>query len=284
MTDFQRLDDKGVLITGAADGIGLALAEAFAAAGARVFLSDIAAEKVADQAKRLGASSGVCDVSDPDAVAAIVAKAWDEIGPIDLLCANAGVISPGPLLEASRDDIAFQFDVNVWGALDTCRAYVAKLRAEGRGGHILMTGSEHSLSNPIYLRSVPVGVYNLTKHCVLAMGDQLRNDLAGEGIGVSVLCPGPVQSGLGPNSAEFRPDRYGEASAPANPMADSPLDEEAVRRIVNLYVPAAEAAAIAIAGLQRGQFVIPTHPHLRDDATARFQDIEAGFAVLEGRG
>jgi NAD(P)-dependent dehydrogenase (short-subunit alcohol dehydrogenase family) len=279
--DFDPLDDKAVLITGAADGIGLALAEAFAAGGARVFLSDIAADKVARQAERLNASGTACDVTDAAAVEATVEKAWREIGPIDLLCANAGVYQPGRLLEASSEDIAFQFDVNVWGILNACRPYVRKVRDAARPGHVLMTGSEHSLSNPGYLRGFPVQAYNLSKHCVLAMADVLRSELEAEAIGVSVLCPGPVVSGLGDNSVEFRPKRYGPAPAATDPLVDGQMGEEAAREIQAMYRPASEAAAIAIAGLRRGLFVIPTHQYMLADAAERFREIERGFQVLE---
>jgi len=279
--DFELLEDKAVLITGAADGIGLALAETFAAGGSRVFLADIAADKVALQAERIGASAAACDVTDAAAVEAMVEKAWQEIGPIDLLCGNAGVFQAGSLLEASNEDIAFQFDVNVWGILNACRPFVRKLRQSGRPGHVLMTGSEHSLSNPDYLRELPIQVYNMTKHCVLAMADVLRRDLEGDGIGVSVLCPGPVVSGLGDNSVAFRPDRYGAAPAAIDPLASGAISEPAARRIANLYLAASDAAALAIAGLRRGLFVIPTHDYILADATERFREIERGFEVLD---
>ena len=282
MIDFDRLENKAVLITGAADGIGLALAELFVAGGARVFLTDIAADKVAQQAERLKASGAVCDLTDAAAVEATVEKAWQEIGPIDLLCGNAGVFQPGSLLEASSEDIAFQFDVNVWGILNACRPYVRKLRQAARPGHVLMTGSEHSLSNPGYLRELPVQAYNLTKHCVLAMADVLRAELEADGIGVSVLCPGPVVSGLGDNSLAFRPARYGAAPAATDLLAGGAISEEAARSIEGMYLRAPEAAAIALAGLRRGQFVIPTHEYILEDARERFREIERGFGVLEG--
>lgn len=281
MIDFDPLEDKAVLITGAADGIGLALAETFAAGGARVFLADIAADKVAQQAERLGASSAACDVTDAAAVEAMVEKAWQEVGPIDLLCGNAGVFQPGSLLDASSEDIAFQFDVNVWGILNACRPFVRKLRQAGRPGHVLMTGSEHSLSNPGYLRELPIQVYNMTKHCVLAMADVLRRELEADDIGVSVLCPGPVVSGLGDNSVAFRPERYGSAPAATDPLADGAISEPAARRIAGMYLQASDAAALAIAGLRRGLFVIPTHSYILADATERFREIQRGFEVLE---
>jgi len=282
MLDFDRLDDKAVMITGAADGIGLALAEAFCSAGARVFLSDIAGDKLFQQASRLACASAVCDVTDPTEAEAALDRAWREIGPLDLLCSNAGVFVPGTLLESSPEDIAFQFDVNVWGGLNVCRPFVRRLRESRRPGHILMTGSEHSLSTPSYLRAFPVRIYNMTKHCVLAMADCLRAELEAESIGVSVLCPGPVTSGLTENTAEFRPARY-QSTASGEGRAPNLLEgvsDELLNRIAGLYQSAPQAAATAIEGLRRGLFVIPTHDYLLEDAEARFREIEQGFEVL----
>lgn len=278
MSGFDRLDDKAVLVTGAADGIGLALSKACAAAGARVFLTDIAEEKLEKRAAELQAPCAACDVTDADAVAAVVDRAWDSVGPIDLLCANAGVFKAGSLLDASQDDFDWIFGVNVWGVLNATRPFVAKLREAGRGGHVLMTGSEHSLSTPRYLRAVPLQIYNMTKHSVLSMGDSLRIELEPEGIGVSVLCPGPVESGLSENSGAFRPERFG---GPTSVEIDvSALPPETAKGLGDLYIPAERAAAIALAGIAKGLFVIPTHPFVREDAEARHRDILRGFEAL----
>lgn len=282
MVDFDRLDDKAVMITGAADGIGLALAETLAASGARVFLTDIAGDKVSQQASRLGCASAVCDVTDQQAAEATVEQAWREIGPLDLLCSNAGVFVPGTLLEASAEDIAFQFDVNVWGGLNVCRPFVRRLREDGRSGHILMTGSEHSLSTPSYLRGFPIRVYNMTKHCVLAMADCLRAELTPDSIGVSVLCPGPVASGLAKNTLAFRPARYAAVEGGETEAVNllEGVDDELMKKIQGYYQSAPQAAATAIAGLRQGLFVIPTHSYILEDATARYREIEKGFEVL----
>lgn len=274
MDDFRG---KAALITGAADGIGLALAQGLVAAGARVFLSDIAAEKLKQSADAIGMPSAPCDVSDADAVDELVDRAWAEIGPIDLLCANAGVIVSGSILEARRQDIDFILGVNLWGVVNACRPFVRKLREAGRGGALLLTGSEHSLANPPYLRSVPMHLYNMTKHSVLSIGDSLRAELASDDIQVSVLCPGPVVSGLNTNSSEFRPPRFGETDASAE-LDLSGVDTDRLR---GLYVPAARAAEIAMKGLKAGAFVIPTHAFQKDDVEGRYREIAAGFELLD---
>lgn len=273
---IEDFGDARVLITGAADGIGFALAQALQAAGARVFLSDIAAEKLKERAGELGAPSAPCDVSDAAAVEELVERAESEIGPLSLLCANAGVMVPGSILDARQEDVDFVMGVNVWGVVNACRPFVRRLRAAGRGGALLLTGSEHSLANPGYLRSVPLHVYNLSKHAVLSIGDSLRAELAADDISVSVLCPGPVVSGLATNSDAFRPSRFGKT--PAGVELDlSGVDTE---RLGQLYVPASRAAEIALAGLRAGHFVIPTHAFQQADVDERHRDVTAGFALL----
>jgi len=268
---------KTALVTGAADGIGAALAEALAAAGTRVFASDIDAAKLQATASRLGVDHAVCDVSDAEAVEALVERAWSTLGSIDLVCANAGVIVPGSLLDATRDEADFILGVNVWGVMHASRSFVKRLRAEGRGGYLLLTGSEHSLSNPAYLREAPLHLYNLSKHAVLSIGESLRAELAPQDVGVSVLCPGPVESGLMENSTSQRPEALGPAAAPDF----SRVDPTVLEGLGELYMPASKAAEIALRGVSTGTFIIPTHAFQREDVDARHAEAVAGFALLE---
>lgn len=272
--DFTNLDDRGVLVTGGAGGIGLALGRLFREAGARVFLVDRDAERLAANAAEIQAESAVCDVADPTAVKAVIDAAWQSCGPFDLLCANAGVVRSAPLLEVSREEAEWQFAVNVWGLLDCCRAFVDHLRSDGRPGHLLLTGSEASLSHPAFVRPMQVGVYHMTKHAVLSIGDTLRGELASYGIGVSVLCPGPTPTDLSRNSESARVAHLGGAPTLRAPAS---ADEEAVIARTREVEEVAEAA---LAGLRRGLFVIPTHPHIREDVAVRYREIEEAFEGL----
>jgi NAD(P)-dependent dehydrogenase (short-subunit alcohol dehydrogenase family) len=141
-----------------------------------------------------------------------------------------------------------------------------------------MTGSETSLSYPAFTHSLPIHAYVMSKHCVFAMADSLRVQLAPEGIGVSVLCPGPVSTGLGENSGRLRPRALGSSGGDADPS----LDPEAARAMGQLGRTPAQVAAIALEGLRRGLFVIPTHPHIREDVSRRHAEIERGFRLLLG--
>lgn len=277
MAGIQDFADKGVLITGGADGIGAALASTLVDAGAKVFLTDIHAEKLESTATRLGCERAVCDVSDADAVEEVVESAWAALGSVDLLCANAGVIVGGSLLEFDRNDFDFGFGVNVLGVIHAVGPQVRRLRASGRIGSFLLTGSEHSLSLPNYLRPVPMHVYTMTKHAVLAIGEALRAELGGEGHGVSVLCPGPVVSGLAENSTAARPDTLGDPKA----LDLSKIDAAGVQELMAAYLPAEEAAATALRGLRENAFIIPTHAFQREDVEARYQEMIAGFRLIE---
>ena len=276
MLDFEEMQGRGVIVTGGASGIGFALAKAFRDFGAKVFLTDVEGERLKARAGHLSAAHEVCDVTNAAQVEEVFKRAWEELGSIDLLCSNAGVISPGPLLEASRDEINWQFDVNVWGVLSTCRVFVDLLRSADREGHILMTGSETSLSNPSYLRGFGSDVYNMTKHSVLSMADVLRRELESDGIGISVLCPGAVATGLMENSSGLRPsgEVVREVAQP-RPEGSGAMDLMAER----LRQPD-EVAAIAVEGLRQGLFVIPTHPHTREDVQERYDEIQRGLRSL----
>jgi len=272
---FGTVAGKCALLTGAAGGIGFALAETLQTRGARVFLSDVDAARLAESAAKLGAASAPCDVRDAAAVDEVVDRAWQALGGLDLLCANAGVIRTGSLLSASREEINWHFDINVWGVLNAARSFQRRLQAEGKGGHILMTGSENSLSNPGMLRGMGTDVYNLSKHAVLAMADVLRAELGNAKIGVSVLCPGAVNTGLGRHSAALAPPL--EAGTDAPTLAPSP---EAVDWLRARTRSAETVAAIAIAGLERDLFVIPTHPHIAEDVAERHGEIQRGLQAL----
>ncbi len=288
--DFSKLDDKRVFVTGAADGIGAALARSFKAGGARVFLSDIAEERLRETAGSLGSPSLPCDVTNPTSLARVVERAWRELGGIDLVCANAGVVMQGPILETSREELDWIFNINVWGCLDTCRPFVRLLRENKKPGHILLTGSEASLSYPRLIHDMQLTAYLMTKHSVLALADGLRADLRDDGIGVSVLCPGPVATALGQNSSTLRPanSQGGGASgraaaASSSPSASNPtanLRPDLQRQIGALSQTPDQIAATALAGLRRGLFVIPTHPHIAADVEQRFGEIQAGLAAL----
>jgi len=212
----------------------------------------------------------VMDASKRESIEAAVDAAWQAQGPIALACANAGVFAAAPLMDASNDDVEWLMAVNLFGVLYTARAFVSRARAAKTGGHLLLTGSENSIAVPHALRRAGLGIYGITKHGVLQMADTLRYELEPDGIGVSILLPGPVKTWIG-RAERNRPDtlggpRQGSAFHALTPDPDHPMPP---------FIEADVAARIAIEGLEAGRFMIPTHPHLADYARARVEELEA---------
>jgi NAD(P)-dependent dehydrogenase (short-subunit alcohol dehydrogenase family) len=176
------------VVTGAASGIGRALAVRLAGAGTRLVLADLHAEALAAVAAELKATAVRTDVSDLGAVQALAAAAPDA----DLICLNAGIVgSLGAPWEISVVDWDAVFAVNVGGVLNGLRAFVPMLLAAGRPAHILITASLAGLAG-----FGGLGAYGPSKHTVVAIAEQAALALAGTAITVTVLCPSLVRTGM----------------------------------------------------------------------------------------
>jgi len=148
------------------------------------------------------------------------------------------------------------------------RAYVRHARAAKSGGHLMLTGSENSVALPHALRRLGLGIYGITKHGVLHMADVLRYELAPDGIGVSVLMPGPVKTEIG-QSHRKRPAHLGGPTGP--PPIDPSMFDTSMPMPSGIDADA--AARIAIEGLRADRFMIPTHSHLVEYAQARLDEL-----------
>jgi len=179
---------KSAVVTGAASGIGRALATRLAAGGAQVVLADreqVGLERVAAD---LGGTAIPTDVADPVAMRTLAEAA----AAADLVCLNAGIVGAlGALWEVGAEDWDAVFAVNVGGVLNGLRAFVPNLLAADRPGHILITAS---LAGLVVFPGV--GAYGPSKHTVVAIAEQAAFELAGTNVGVSVLCPALVRTGM----------------------------------------------------------------------------------------
>jgi NAD(P)-dependent dehydrogenase (short-subunit alcohol dehydrogenase family) len=273
--------DTTTLITGAATGIGRSLAVALAREGSDLALLDIDEENGQQTAElvrheRRRAEFYRADVSERESLEQAIEAAWLAQGPIALVCANAGVGAIAPLLEMKPPDIEWLMRVNLFGVLDTVRAHVKHAREAKIGGHVLLTGSENSVGLPNAVRRLGFGIYGVTKHGVLHMADTLRYELEADGIGVSVLLPGPVQTEI-QRSNRKRPDSLG---GPATaPKVDASMRDP--RFPMPPSITADAAARITIEGLRAGRFMIPTHSHLLDIARARTDELAAAVSASQ---
>ncbi|TDD39552.1 SDR family oxidoreductase [Saccharopolyspora elongata] len=188
-------DALTAVVTGAASGIGRALAEALHAKGADLVLADVDADALSATADRLGATGVTADVSDPAAMSALAAQAPQA----RLICLNAGVVgaSLGAPWEVPADEWDRVFGINVGGIVNGLRAFVPGLLASGEQAHVLITASLAGLT--VFPGG---GAYGPSKHAVVAVAQHAAMALAGTPVRVTMICPALVATGMSPEGIE----------------------------------------------------------------------------------
>lgn len=252
---LNTLEGRNIVLVGGGNGIGRGIALALADEHSRLLISDLsgsAADSVRDEINKNGgeAFSTQVDATDDQSLAAAAAEAQSKLGSVHALVHTVGIMSDSSAISASDDDWAWHVDLNLMAAVRAVRTFLPLLRANGEGGHIVITASMAGvLSYPAALTGgLNIGVYTVLKHAVYGYGEALRNELAPEGIEVSVLCPGVVRTNLDENSASNRPARFG-GPLPKPKDLDIPvrMEPEQVGRIV-------------VRGIQENRRNIFTHP------------------------
>lgn len=264
---MDAFEGRTAVVTGAASGIGSALAERFAAAGMNVVMADVeeaALVRAAGELRDRGASvlAHVTDVSDVDAVDDLAADVFATFGPVHLLCNNAGVGVQRPVADMELDDWAWVLGVNLWGVIHGLRAFLPGMVAHGEPGHVVNTSSMAGL-----LASPGMSAYSASKAAVVAISESLGEEMAAAGgqIGVSVLCPGVV------NTRVHLCERN-------RPGGDRSLGDDTTSRLgdqlpgFRAMEPSEVAACVMDAVVERRLYVF-THPEWIDMASARFDRI-----------
>jgi NAD(P)-dependent dehydrogenase (short-subunit alcohol dehydrogenase family) len=256
------------VVTGGAGGIGLALARAFAARGARIVLADVDAAALARAEQELAASGAealgvVADVTRRESVAALADAAFGRFGAVHLLCNNAGIAVAGPLVGADAGDWRKAMDVNFWGVVHGIDAFLPRMIAQRQGGHVVNTASMAGLVGMQWL-----GIYCATKFAVVGLSESLRRELEPHGIGVSVLCPMLVATRIAENSARTlgrpSPEAGAGGAAAAMPLAGGVIAAEDVARRV-------------VEAIGTGAFYVLTHPEQREILRRRAARQDAVF-------
>ncbi len=270
---MRELRGKTVVITGAASGIGRAMAEAFAAEGARLVLADIergALEETAGALRATGASvlAVPTDVSNPEQVRALADRAVAEFGRVDVVCNNAGVALSGSIWEHSLKDWEWLLGVNLWGVIHGIRTFVPLMLAQGGEGHIVNTGSVAGLTSGPFM-----GIYNVSKHGVVTLSETLHKELGvmDSPVKVSVLCPGFVSTRI-LDAERNRPAHLQNAVRTER----HPTFEEMAHAAIAAGLPPSEAAARVVDAVKQERFYVLTHPEFEARVRERMEDILAG--------
>jgi len=272
---MQELSGKTAFVTGGASGIGLALGRAFARAEMHVMLADIETEALEAAVKSLGnVGLGVrgvtCDVADALSVERAAQATCQAFGNVHVVCNNAGVAAGGGIDHISLDNWRWVLDVNLMGVLHGIRSFLPHIRGHGQGGHIVNTASMAGMTG-----GLGFSPYTASKFAVVGMSEGLAEQLKSHGIGVSVLCPSYVRTGIGA-SGRNRPQRYGPSPTldPASPAAAMVADI-ALRLQAGLEPDA--VAARVLDAVRNDELYIFTHAYSRAEADKRFAAIRAAM-------
>ena len=269
---------KVAFVTGAASGLGLAMARSFAAAGMRVAMADIE-EEALDQAHAsfdAGNAEVIAlplDVTDRAAMAAAADRTEAAFGKIHVLCNNAGVALGGPFAHTAYADWDWVLGVNLQGVINGVATILPRIVAHGEGGHVVNTASMAGL-----LAFGRAGVYNTTKYAVLGMSEAMRADLAERNIGVSVLCPGFVSTNIF-QSERNRPAALASATDPASFDPNDPqLDPQTREALATAdFLEPAVVGDMVLHGIRENEAFILTHPSFEPMVDARHGEMVASF-------
>jgi NAD(P)-dependent dehydrogenase (short-subunit alcohol dehydrogenase family) len=258
------LTDKCVVVTGGGHGIGRALAEAFADRGGRVVVADVHADRAAKIADRIGGTSVVCDVGDPEQIRSLAETAERAYGPVEVFCSNAGIGDLGPDLGSTVEQIRTIVDVNqlshVWAAQQVLPGMI-----ERGHGYIVQTISSASLITG------PSGLgYTMTKHAALGFAEWLALNHRHLGIRVTCLCPNAVNTGmLGRNEDD--------ESASEDRSADPVIAN------IGEVVEPETCAAMTLEAMAEGRFLVLPHPRVARSFQRKADDYDGWIAYTNER-
>lgn len=271
---MKDVQGKVAFITGGASGIGLGIAGAFVDAGMKAVLADLRQDHLDSALKefeRRGQSSQVhgirLDVTDRAAMAAAASEVQRVFGKLHVLVNNAGVGIEGPFKDITYNDWDFGLGVNLGGVINGVQTFLPLIRSHGEGGHIVNTASLAALiTMPAHMV-----VYVASKAAVIALSESIRTELSPQGIGVTVLCPGPVKS----NIHELAKNR------PAHLKANASFEEAAARlgerAVSSMWMEPAEVGAKILDAVRNDTLYVITHGEWRPMAMARFEAIMAAM-------
>jgi len=270
---MKDIAGRTAFITGGANGIGLGLARALLAEGAKVAIADIRQDAIDSALKTLDNQQAIgvqLDVASRERFADAADEVEARLGPVSLLFNNAGINLFQTIDESTYDDWDWVLGVNLFGVINGVQTFIGRMKERGQGGHIVNTASMSSfLAGPV------PGIYNTAKFAVRGLSESLRYSLAPYGIGVSILCPGLVKSHIHA-SDDVRPQALGDRGKPIDQAFNQQL-----ARVHQAGMEPDEVAAKTIEGIRENRFYIFPHPEFKDELREVFDEIIADYPAGE---
>jgi NAD(P)-dependent dehydrogenase (short-subunit alcohol dehydrogenase family) len=266
---LKNLQGKVAVVTGAGSGIGRELVLACGREGMRVMLADVDERGMAETAALASAQGGEvaqarCDVRKATEVESLAQRTWDTYGGAHLLFSNAGVAVSGPAWTTTLEEWEWVLDVNLMGVVHGIRAFVPRMLAQREACHVVNTASVAGLL------SVPgSSVYCVSKHGVVTLSECLLHDLrrARADIGVSVLCPAYVNTGIGDATRNRPPELAND-----NPLGE-PYREKVRHALKSGKLSAADIARVTLEAVKDNRFYVLTHPKIKAAIETRMRDV-----------
>jgi NAD(P)-dependent dehydrogenase (short-subunit alcohol dehydrogenase family) len=257
----RAFEGRVAVVTGAASGIGLALAQRFAAEGMKVVMADVEAEALDRAAAAVRATTPAVlatrvDVARAEDVERLARETYAAFGAAHVVCNNAGVAVIGAVHEHSLADWQWVLGVNLWGVIHGVEAFVPRMVAQKQPGHVVNTASMAGL-----IASQGLGVYNTTKYAVVGLSETLQKDLRGYDIGVSVLCP------MGVNTAI----RQSERNRPAALRNQATEREGRAVELIGRYLSPDHVAERVLRAIYANRLYVITHEEGLTPLKRRFE-------------
>ena len=273
---MKEFRGRVAVVTGAASGLGRAMAERFAREGMKLALADIDAAALAKTETEMKAAGATAiavraDVSKAEDVERLAKETLAAFGAVHVVVNNAGVSPLGAVWENTVADWQWALGVNLWGVIHGVRVFAPILLAQNTEAHIVNTASVAGLISP-----PGMGVYNVTKHAVVALTETLHHDLASKNAKVkcSVLCPAYVPTGIA-ESERNRPDELKNTSTEKSAVQLA-LEENLRKAVQSGKLSAADIAQATFEAVRDERFYVLTHPKILGAVRARMENIVEG--------
>jgi NAD(P)-dependent dehydrogenase (short-subunit alcohol dehydrogenase family) len=265
---MRDVEGRVAFITGGGSGVGLGMAKAFLAAGMRVAIADIREDHLEEAMAELDGPVHAIrlDVTDRDAFARAADETERALGKVHVLCNNAGINLFNDMTEATYQDWDWVLGVNLGGVVNGVVTFVPRIKAHGERGHVVNTASMAA-----FVAGPGAGIYTAAKFGVLGLSDALRWSLLPHGIGVSVVCPGNVNSNIHESDLVRPPELSTDVT---------PEDEEFMRILPSIYavgMSPEEMGEKILRAIRQNDFYVFTHPDHKDELRGIFDEIIAAF-------